>query len=66
MPVVTKYMACESFDPATEECTAVVWVDPPAVLPRLSAAEGMQLGAWIAAFWVACAVVGPLLRKGAS
>lgn len=66
VPVVTKYMACTEFDPATETCTAAVWVDMPSLLPKLSAENGAALGACIALIWLAAFVLGPMMRKGAS
>lgn len=66
IPVARKYMACVEFDQVTEECAAVVWVDPPAVVPRLSAEQGTLIAGFIGAVWVACLVLGPIARKGAS
>lgn len=66
MQVVSKYMACTAFDTETEECTALVWVDPPAGgIPPLTAEEGAALGGVTLCVW--CGVIAMvLIRKGAS
>lgn len=66
IPVVTKYMACTQFDPETETCSAVVWVDVPSLVPKMSAEVGAALGGCIAVIWLAAFVLGPVVRKAAS
>jgi hypothetical protein len=66
VPVVTKYMACLQFDPQTEQCAAVVWVDAPGVVPRFSVEEGATAGTFVAVCLFAAAIIGPVFRKGAS
>ncbi len=62
--VVSKYAACTQFDSATGECTTVVWVDPPAVIPPLSASQGAMLGGITLVVWT-CVYAAVLLRSGA-
>lgn len=62
--VVTKYAACTQFDSTTGQCATVVWVDPPAVIPPLSAEHGAVLGGVTIAIWTAVVAL-VLIRKGA-
>lgn len=63
-PVVTKYLACTQFEPSTGECTASVWVDPPAVIPPLTAEQGFVIASSIGVVWAATVAV-VLPRYGA-
>ncbi|MBD9377928.1 hypothetical protein [Pseudoxanthomonas sp. PXM04] len=66
VPVVEKYMACTAFDEGSGQCAAVVWVDKPSSIPKLSAEHGLMLSGAIVVIWFAAAVFGPVLRKSAS
>ncbi|TAA46282.1 hypothetical protein [Pseudoxanthomonas winnipegensis] len=61
--VVQKYMACTAFDDGGN-CTAAVWVDPPAVIPPMSAEMGAGIGSTIGLIWLAVYAV-TMPRKGA-
>lgn len=56
-PVVSKYLACTQFDTTTGECTASVWVDPPAVIPPLTAEQGFAIASAIGVVWVGVVAV---------
>ena len=62
-PIATKYAACVEFNPDTGECASMVWVDPPAVIPPLTAQQGAALGGATVLVWVGV-VAFVLIRKG--
>lgn len=62
--VVAKYAACTQLDPSSGQCAAVVWVDPPAVIPPLTAQQGALLGGVCILVWGAV-IAMVLIRKGA-
>lgn len=63
-PIATKYAACTEFNSDTGECAAMVWVDPPAVIPPLTAEQGAALGGATCLVWVGVMAM-VVIRKGA-
>lgn len=62
-PIATKYAACVEFNTDTGECASMVWVDPPAVIPPLTAAQGSALGSATVLVWVGV-LAFVVIRKG--
>lgn len=58
-----KVLACVEFHPDTEACTAQAWIDPPTLLPPLSAEDGAAIG--IQLVWVYATVKAVVLIREA-
>jgi hypothetical protein len=57
-----KVYACVDWDASTETCTTHAYIDPPTILPTLSAADGYEIGMKLVWVYVSVRVV-TLLRE---
>lgn len=57
-----KVYACVQWDEPTQTCTTHAYIDPPTVLPTLSAADGYEIGMKLVWVYVTIRVV-TLLRE---
>lgn len=57
-----KVYACVQWDAATETCAAHAYIDPPSVIPTLTAEQGAEIGLKLVGMYVAIRVI-VLLRE---
>ena len=56
-PSALKVYACVEWNATTETCTTHAYIDPPTVIPTLSAADGYVIGLKLVWLYVAIRVI---------